>query len=88
MRWILFIIILAPCYALEVIICEEISGSYDCQIYSEPEKPYLEDVIHVTESEGFNTNLAGERNGEVDEEKPLDSGPYYTPLIFPVTRYW
>lgn len=92
MKWILFIIILAPCYALETIICNYVSGSYDCQVYSkEEEKEYLEDVIHVTESEGVNTDLASERNGvtsSIQEEKTQTSGHYYTPLIFPLPKYW
>lgn len=82
MRWILFILILIPCYAVEVIICDYATGSYDCQIYSEADKP-LEDVIHTYESEGFNDSSSQES----DNEEPASEEPY-EPLIFPLRRFW
>jgi hypothetical protein len=85
MKWIMFIIILAPCYALETIICERYTGSYDCQVYS-PHEEYLEDVIHVTESEGMNTDIS--QNSEVGEQKEEDNRQDFAPLIFPIYKLW
>lgn len=81
----MLITILAPCYALETIICERYSGTYDCQLYS-PHEEYLEDVIHVTESEGMNTEV--ERDIFEDEEKKEYAKQDFTPLIFPIYKVW
>lgn len=79
MRIVFFILLLVPCYALETIICERISGSYDCHVFSESEPEYLEDVIHVYESDGMNTSVKDDDEDDTEISKKEE----YPPLIFP-----
>jgi hypothetical protein len=82
MRWVLFIIILAPCYALETIICDYATGSYDCSVFSEDEG-YLENVITVTESEGYSEPQIPLPD---EEDEPREYAKKdFVPLIF---RFW
>lgn len=87
MKWVLIIITLIPCYALETIICERISGTYDCQVWSEREPEYLEDVVHVYESDGMNTSVQDdEEDEEIARSEKKEEDP---PLIFPLWgRMW
>lgn len=85
MKWILFIIILAPCYALETIICDYATGSYDCAVYS-PDEPLLEDVIHYYESEGMNTDIT--QDYSENQEDTARNQHFYTPMIFPFPPRW
>lgn len=87
MKWVLFIIILAPCYALETIICERLSGFYDCQVWSESEPEYLEGVIQVYESDGMNTSVQDDDEEEEDIARNETSREDYYPLIFPFSPF-
>jgi hypothetical protein len=88
MRIIFFITILIPCYAFETVICERISGTYDCYVWSEAEiQPYLENVISYYESDGMNTSVQDEYPIETeDEENKTEIAKYdhIWPLIFPM----